>query len=344
VKEKTLDEFFTTIKARIRRIDAKPRVPNGTDQLSGPEQALLDEYRDAEYRFKVELCDSFSTQRALEVLLNLVSEVNIYLAAKHRLTQPVRDIAKWVTEMLRMFGLGEGTAAAEIGWGKRGETPASVAAEEQLGDSIQAMVDFREDVRKIANAKGSSEDYIELCDRSESAASGESTAQSAKYIQAMVSFRDDVRQIATAGGTTDSLKRQIFELSDRFRDEDLVELGVQLDDGRGEEGEAMYSLVDPVELKREKAAIAEAKEAKKAAEEAKRIAKLEKGRTPPTEMFRPPHVENGVWSEWDGQGIPQKDGEGNQISKGALKKAQKAWEAQAKAHKEFLAWQAEGDK
>jgi cysteinyl-tRNA synthetase len=45
----------------------------------------------------------------------------------------------------------------------------------------------------------------------------------------MASFRDDVRKIAIDGGSSKS----ILELCDRFRDQDLVNLGVQLDDGQG---------------------------------------------------------------------------------------------------------------
>jgi hypothetical protein len=45
----------------------------------------------------------------------------------------------------------------------------------------------------------------------------------------MASFRDDVRKIAIAGGSS----KEILELCDRFRDQDLANLGVQLDDGQG---------------------------------------------------------------------------------------------------------------
>ena len=75
--------------------------------------------------------------------------------------------------------------------------------------------------------------------------------------------------------------------------------------------------------------------------EAKRISTLEKGRVPPIEMFRPPNVEDGVWSAWDDQGIPTLDGGGKDISKGASKKCLKEWKAQEKAHEAYLAWMEE---
>lgn len=45
----------------------------------------------------------------------------------------------------------------------------------------------------------------------------------------MVSFRDEVRKLAIDKGTS----KDILELCDRFRDQDLVNIGVQLDDGQG---------------------------------------------------------------------------------------------------------------
>ena len=93
----------------------------------------------------------------------------------------------------------------------------------------------------------------------------------------------------------------------------------------------------------EKRAQAEAKAAKKAKakeeERKKQLQKLEKGKTPPSEMFKPPHVPEGTYREWDSQGIPLTDGEGNPLSKNAAKKAQTDFANQQKAHQEYLEWQ-----
>ena len=53
------------------------------------------------------------------------------------------------------------------------------------------------------------------------------------YLRALSSFRDGVRQIAIAKGET-ALK-DILMLCDKLRDEDLVPLGVALDDQEGKE-------------------------------------------------------------------------------------------------------------
>lgn len=112
------------------------------------------------------------------------------------------------------------------------------------------------------------------------------------------------------------------------------------------DGKALVKLVDPAQLlkaREEKRALADAKAAKKVAqieaERQKRIARLEKGRVPPSNMFKPPIVSEGTYGSWDGAGIPLTDGEGKQLSKNAAKKVQKEHAAQTKAHQEFLEWQ-----
>lgn len=114
------------------------------------------------------------------------------------------------------------------------------------------------------------------------------------------------------------------------------------------DGNALYKLVDPAILIRqreEKTAQAADKAAKKAANaaaaEAKRIATLEKGKTPPAEMFRPPHVAEGTYTKWDEAGLPTHDGEGAEISKGLSKKCAKEQKLQEKAHEAYLAWRRE---
>ncbi|CAL1706237.1 unnamed protein product [Somion occarium] len=164
------------------------------------------------------------------------------------------------------------------------------------------------------------------------------------YIRALSSFRDGVRKVAIAKG--ENALKDILALCDRLRDTDLVPLGVALDDV--EDGKALVKLVPPAELikaREEKRAQAEAKAAKKAvaieAERQAKLVKLEKGRTSPQELFRPPNVPEGTYTTWDENGIPLTDGEGKELSKNQAKKVQKAYSDQKKRHEEFLAWQRE---
>jgi len=112
------------------------------------------------------------------------------------------------------------------------------------------------------------------------------------------------------------------------------------------DGKALVKLVSPAELikaREEKRALAEAKAAKKAAsveaERQKRLAKIEKGRISPREMFKPPNVPEGLYRSWTEDGLPLMDSEGKELTKNQAKKVQKDYNNQAKLHEEFLAWQ-----
>ena len=108
----------------------------------------------------------------------------------------------------------------------------------------------------------------------------------------------------------------------------------------------MYKLVDPsilIKQREEKAAQAADKAAKKAANaaaaEKQKQAQLEKGRIPPSEMFKPP--QSDAYSAWDDAGLPTKDKEGVEVSKAGGKKLLKELKTQEKLHDAFLAWQKE---
>jgi cysteinyl-tRNA synthetase len=90
----------------------------------------------AQLAFRLALCDSFDTPKGLQIILDLVSATNVYLArgrAEVNISSVVA-VADWVTRMLRMFGLGEGAptnARGErlIGWGT-----AAAPGQEGAGD------------------------------------------------------------------------------------------------------------------------------------------------------------------------------------------------------------------
>ena len=107
-------------------------------------------------------------------------------------------------------------------------------------------------------------------------------------------------------------------------------------------------LVPPADLikaRDEKRAQEQAKAARKAAaveaERQKKLQKLEKGRVPPQDLFKPPHVDEGLYSSWNEEGLPLTDREGKELSKNQAKKVKKEWDVQKKLHEEFLAWQKE---
>ncbi|KAK4689957.1 cysteinyl-tRNA synthetase, partial [Tremellales sp. Uapishka_1] len=301
-KEETFDNFFANVKARINETAAKAPSVDGKHHFDELEKTLVSDLHKAQQDFRVALCDSFNTPQAILVLMDLVGRVNIYFSARREYNiAPVKNIAIWITRMLKMFGLGEGESVNGngIGWGKEGETAGG-------SDDFEAKLD--------------------------------------KYLRAMTSFRDDVRRLAIEGQSS----KEILALCDMFRDQDLVNLGVQLDDGQGADGGALYKLVDPdilIRAREEKSAIAAEKAAKKEANarlaEEKRLALLEKGKVDPKEMFKPPHTD--LYTQWDETtGLPTVDKEGKDVSGGQRKKFLKEQKAQEKLHESWLESQKNG--
>jgi len=101
----------------------------------------------AQLAFRAALCDSFDTPTALQTLLDLVSQTNIYLARGRSSTniRAVLAVSEYVTRMLRMFGLGEGSpvegVAGErvVGWGaapEPGQEDAGVDVRPALSRSL----------------------------------------------------------------------------------------------------------------------------------------------------------------------------------------------------------------
>lgn len=125
-KEETIDNFFTNVKARLAETQSKGMNTDGKHHFDEPEKQLLEDLSRAQQAFRAALCDSFNTQAAVQVLLDLIQKVNVYFAQRGRdyNIEPVRVIAQWITRQLVMFGLGEGPMAAgatAIGWGKVGD-------------------------------------------------------------------------------------------------------------------------------------------------------------------------------------------------------------------------------
>ncbi|KNE59999.1 cysteine-tRNA ligase [Allomyces macrogynus ATCC 38327] len=160
------------------------------------------------------------------------------------------------------------------------------------------------------------------------------------YVQALSKFRDDVRAAARTGGN--DLATTVLKLSDQVRDDVLPDLGVALDDRDG--GRALVKLVDPAQLRAERAEkkareaaklAAKAEAARKAA--VKKLERLYKGRVAPKDLFK-----GDEYGKSDADGVPTHDAKGEELPKARRKKLAKEFDAQRKLHDEYLAATKEG--
>lgn len=154
------------------------------------------------------------------------------------------------------------------------------------------------------------------------------------YVDLMAEFREDVRKIAREEKVT-----RILKLCDDVRDYKLVDIGVKLEDQEG--GLApIVKLVDRETLIKEREQkFAEIEKKRKEKEEAKakqekeRAAKEAKAKVPPSEMFR---SETDKYSQFDENGIPTHDNNGEALSASQVKKLKKLHTQQDKLYQKYL--------
>ncbi|CCE62087.1 hypothetical protein TPHA_0B04170 [Tetrapisispora phaffii CBS 4417] len=155
------------------------------------------------------------------------------------------------------------------------------------------------------------------------------------YVQVLAKFRDSVRSMAI--DKTDL--NEFLKLTDKIRDEELLNLNIALDDRNGQSSLVKFlsdkEKADMIKFNSEKLAKEQEKLAKKLAQqklnEAKEKERMEKAKVAPEDMFK-----TDAYTEWDAQGLPTKDKEGNEVTKSMTKKLRKQWDQQKKLHDEYL--------
>ncbi|TFK83449.1 cysteinyl-tRNA synthetase [Polyporus arcularius HHB13444] len=167
--ETAFNNFFTNVKALVSQAEAEGPKLDSKNHFQQAERELTDSLHASQAAFRAALCDSFNTPEAVNVLRDLVSRTNVYLKAPGSNVEIglVQRVARWVGDMLRMFGLGEGEST-EIGWGQeRSAEEGGVNREEVLMPYLRTLSTFRDGVRKLAIAKGDSalKDILALCDK-----------------------------------------------------------------------------------------------------------------------------------------------------------------------------------
>ncbi|SCU95556.1 LAMI_0F02872g1_1 [Lachancea mirantina] len=155
------------------------------------------------------------------------------------------------------------------------------------------------------------------------------------YVKCLSYFRDQVRELAI----DQKPHGELLTLTDRIRDQDLLNLNVAIDDRNGQASLVKFltddEKYDLIKVNNEKLQKQLEKEAKKAEQAKLRLAqeeeKREKAKTSPENMFK-----TSEYSAWDEDGLPIKDKDGIDITKSMTKKLKKQWELQKKLHETYF--------
>ncbi|RUS76609.1 hypothetical protein EGW08_015618 [Elysia chlorotica] len=284
--EKTLNEFFLTVKDCVRSIPSCGCA--SFSKWTESEVQLNQKFLQAKENVHQALCDNIDTRSAMDSIRELVSAGNTYISATRKNQRsPNRsllvNIATYITDLLKVFGAIP--KSQTIGF------PQESGQNENLEDAVMP------------------------------------------HLSAFAAFRESVRTSARKEKAFD-----ILRLCDEVRDVTLPELGVRLEDHEG--APPVIKLVSREVLLKEREEKIRQEEEKRAEKErlkkkkeAELAAKSAQDKIPPSEMFR---SETDKYSAFDDKGIPTHDASGQELTKSALKKLVKQYEAQEKKYSKYL--------
>jgi cysteinyl-tRNA synthetase len=252
--------------------------------------------------------------------------VGVYNSADKSKLDPkdILEAARWVTSMVNIFGLSDGSESATIGW-------SGIDVPEGAKPYLYPLSTMRDSLRQLARTKEgvSSETVRSVIEKVDPAVKLPSEAdQSYRFARVFADFRDTVSSLAES----DNLSKEILSLCDRVRDVDLFDIGVYLEDRDNKPALVRPVTRELIQAREEKAARAHQKQLDKEKKEKEAREKAEKGRLSHLDMFR-----TAEYSAWDQDGLPTRDSTGEEMTKSKAKKLRKEWERQKKLHEAWLA-------
>lgn len=313
------ESYVTNFFYKIRDLEVHPN----TSSSGVEDEKFQKSFDSAKAKLHSALADSFDTPLAMRAISNLITDYNS--ADKTGLSDAVSfDVARWITRMVRIFGLDGSVDPYDGGIAWDGVDIPAAAKE-----FVYAVSRERDEVRQHAIAGDLSDMVLESILAQHKPAQKQDVA-AIQYAEVLSTFQENLRDLAVKKAPAKSY----LDLCDQLRDTHLWDLGIYLEDR--ENAPAMVRPVD-AELQAardQKEAIARQKadaKLKRERDEAEKNAKLaEQAKINPKEMFK---MEE--YSLWDEDGIPTKDREGADVAKGRSKKLRKEWEKQKKLYEEY---------
>jgi len=181
------------------------------------------------------LSNSFDTPGAMQVILRLVKDANKSSDG----LQAIEAVARWATKIVGIFGL---DASAKppydgLGWASAGAATnvdpkvgikPYAAAYTKVKQDVEDLALDVDSVKTLLNQQDPEAEFSEL----EKGGEQDMEKLALPYLRATSRLRDELRTISSATPATlePKAKQAVLSLSDRIRDYDLTDLGVQLDD------------------------------------------------------------------------------------------------------------------
>lgn len=337
--ETAIDNFFTNTKAKLSEAATGDTNIESLSLTEISATGLLAELEQAKKEFNAALCNSFDTPTAMAVVLKIVKSARNSSDS----IQAVEAVARWVTKVVGIFGLDASAKPPynEVGWASGPVTDVDpkvgikpyAAAYTRVKQDVESLALTAESINALLSQQNPEEDF----DKLEKTGERDLEKLALPYLRSISRLRDELRSAVATTTLEPATKQAVLILSDRIRDYDLTDLGVQLDDQL--DRPSLIKFVPASKLKAardEKEALRKEKEAQKeAARKAREKAEGEKwakAKMPPQELFKG----DPKYQEWDADGLPIKLTDGTEVPKSQTKKLKKEWDKQKKLHDEYL--------
>jgi cysteinyl-tRNA synthetase len=176
--ERIFAEYFHNVKALLRRLGDL----SATVQHVGPaEEALLSRLEDSKTEVRACLMDDFNTPGAVSALTELIRDCNRYMEsgtavpisggtelapmpAQGLSSVVLSSVARYVTSILRTFGLAPSGSDIGFGLAGQGEAGAESSKEAVLTPYLDVLTEFRKEVR-LAAMRGDTKEVLQIADR-----------------------------------------------------------------------------------------------------------------------------------------------------------------------------------
>lgn len=152
--ERVLRAFFGSIESALRgdNMQAVQKLNTADRELNAKVVAVEQAVHEA-------LCSNFNTVAALQAVMDLVAYTNQYLLGKERpLPTLLRKVALYVTKILKTFGVIQGND--DLGF----EAASAAAGSANMIPVVDALVQFRDQVRWAARDKKGPHELLPFCD------------------------------------------------------------------------------------------------------------------------------------------------------------------------------------
>eukprot|EP00929_Paragymnodinium_shiwhaense_P055377 TRINITY_DN27744_c0_g2_i1.p1 TRINITY_DN27744_c0_g2~~TRINITY_DN27744_c0_g2_i1.p1 ORF type:complete len:873 (-),score=321.83 TRINITY_DN27744_c0_g2_i1:147-2765(-) len=300
------------------------RFPSGTggNGCAEREKALVDAIKECEQTVGDSLRDNFNTAKVVETISKLVTECyKSYEALPAASLEPVSKAAEAVEKLLGTLGV-ENLAK-------------TVDKEADWTAALDAYANLRQKVRLLVKAKAAGSEIVAACDEAAAAVAAAKTAGLADCAASFDSFVTDLRALAQANKPSS----EMLSRCDKVRNEDMVALGVRLEDKATEGFVWMFDDREVMERETKEqaekaAAAARTKLANKLTQKKTELKVAEKAAVKPEDLFKT-GANASLYKSFDDAGVPTALASGEEISAKKKKDFQKELTKQQKDYEKL---------